>query len=173
MLLEMHVKLKRGNFVLNTQLEIGDINTGLLGKAGAGKSTLLSLIAGTIQPQSGRIILDGKPLFDSRTGIMVPRERRPVSAVFQSGITASRQTVKEALDAAFNRTLAPRRLKVEFLIEMLELETVLNCPIIKLSVQARKRVALARLVEIAAPACCWMKPSQRSAKHTAPNCCLF
>jgi ABC-type molybdate transport system ATPase subunit len=37
------------------------------------------LIVGVIQPQSGRIVLDGKLLFDSRKGIMMPREQRPIS----------------------------------------------------------------------------------------------
>lgn len=47
MLLEMDVKLRRGNFVLNSQLVLDDINTGLFGKTGAGKSTIMGLIAGT------------------------------------------------------------------------------------------------------------------------------
>lgn len=51
--------------------------------SGAGKSTLLGLVAGTLQPHSGRIVLDGKPLFDSRKGIIVPREQRPIGAVLQ------------------------------------------------------------------------------------------
>ncbi len=144
MLLEMDVKLRRGNFVLNSQLELNDINTGLYGKTGAGKSTILGLIAGLIQPQSGRIVLDGKLLFDSRKGIMMPREQRPISAVFQSDITSSTESVYETLTSAFNRTLAPRRLKLEFLIEILELESILNCQLIQLSANERKRVALAR-----------------------------
>ena len=94
MLLQMDVKLRRGNFLLNSQLALDDMNTGLFGKTGAGKSTIMGLIAGTIQPQSGRIVLDGKPLFDSRKGIMVPREQRPISAVFQSDITSSTESVQ-------------------------------------------------------------------------------
>jgi iron complex transport system ATP-binding protein len=35
---------------------------GLVGPNGAGKSTLLKLIGGTITPQRGRILLEGKPL---------------------------------------------------------------------------------------------------------------
>ena len=83
MLLEMNVKLRRGYFDLTTQLSISDASVGLFGKSGAGKSTVLGLIAGTIQPQSGHIILDGKILFDSRKGIMMPREQRPIGAVLQ------------------------------------------------------------------------------------------
>lgn len=55
MLLEMNVKLHRGHFDLTTRLSISDSSAGLFGKSGAGKITVLGLIAGTIQPQSGRI----------------------------------------------------------------------------------------------------------------------
>lgn len=144
MLLEMDVKLKRGNFVLDSQLALNHINTGLFGKTGAGKSTILGLIAGIIQPQSGRIVLDGKLLFDSRKGIMMPREQRPVSAVLESDMTSSNATVHEGLTAAFKRTLAPRRLKLAFLIEILELEAILNCSLTQLSTHEHKRVTLAR-----------------------------
>ena len=84
MLLEMNVKLRRGHFDLATNLSISELSSGLFGKSGAGKSTVLGLIAGTIQPQSGHIVLDGKILFDSRKGIMMPREQRPVGAVLQA-----------------------------------------------------------------------------------------
>ena len=84
MLLEMNVKLRRGHLDLITQLSMSDSSVGLFGKSGAGKSTVLGLIAGTIQPQSGHIVLDGKILFDSRKGIMMPREQRPVGAVLQA-----------------------------------------------------------------------------------------
>lgn len=144
MLLQMDVKLRRGNFVLNSKLALDNINTGLFGKTGAGKSTIMGLIAGTIQPQSGRIVLDGKPLFDSRKGIMMPREQRPISAVFQSDITSSTESVRETLTSVYIRTLPTRRLKLDFLIEILELETILSQPLLRLSANERKRVALAR-----------------------------
>ena len=144
MLLDMDIMLRRGNFVLNSQLTMDAINTGLFGKTGAGKSTVMGLIAGTIQPQSGRIVLDGKTLFDSRKGIIVPHAQRPVSAVFQSNMTNSNETVRETLTSVYIRTLPMRRLRLEFLIEILELEAFLNFSIISLPANVRKRVALAR-----------------------------
>ncbi|MGZ8225807.1 MAG: ATP-binding cassette domain-containing protein [Methylococcaceae bacterium] len=63
MLLEMNVKLRRGNFDLVTDLSIQDESMGLLSRSGAGKSTILGLLAGTLLPESGRIALDGKILF--------------------------------------------------------------------------------------------------------------
>ena len=145
MLLEMNVKLRRGHFDLTTQLSISDSNVGLFGKSGAGKSTVLGLIAGTLQPQSGQIVLDGKILFDSRKGIMMPREQRPVGAVLQLDVINSGGTVRDNLTDTYNRTLKQRRIfKLDYLIKLLELEPILDHPIELLSAGERQRVALAR-----------------------------
>lgn len=145
MLLEMNIKLRRGHFDLATRLSISDSSVGLFGKSGAGKSTVLGLIAGTVQPQSGHIVLDGKILFDSRKGIMMPREQRPVGAVLQIDCADSTETVRDNLTAAYNRTLKHRRIfKLDFLIGLLELEPILNHVIELLSAGERQRVALAR-----------------------------
>jgi len=145
MLLEMSVKLRRGHLDLTTQLSINDSSVGLFGKSGAGKSTILGLIAGTIQPQSGHIVLDGKILFDSRKGIVMPREQRPVGAVLQVDCTHSAETIRDNLTSAFNRTLKHRRIfKLDYLIGLLELEPILDHPIALLSAGEHQRVALAR-----------------------------
>ena len=142
MLLEMNVKLRRGHFNLNTQLSINDTTTGLLGKSGAGKSTILGLVAGTLQPQSGYIVLDGKILFDGQKGIFVPREQRSVGAVLQYDNTNSHETVWANLTDTFNRTLKARRLfNLEYLIGLLELGAILNYRIELLSTGERQRVA--------------------------------
>jgi molybdate transport system ATP-binding protein len=127
MLLEMNVKLHRGHFNLSTQLSVDSTNLGLFGKSGTGKSTVLGLIAGTIQPQSGYIALNGKILYDSRKGIMMPREQRPVGAVLQADSIDSNESVKTILTNAYHRTLKQRRVfKLNFLLELLELEAVLE-----------------------------------------------
>jgi molybdate transport system ATP-binding protein len=141
----MNVKLRRSHFDLNTQLSLNESSVGLFGKSGAGKSTVLGLIAGTIQPQSGQIVLDSKILFDSRKGIIMPREQRPIGAVLQVDFSHSAETVRENLTAAFNRTLKQRRIfKLDFLIGLLELDPVLDHPITLLSAGEHQRVALAR-----------------------------
>jgi len=145
MLLEMNVKLHRGHFDLSTQISIDDITMGLFGKSGSGKSTVLGLIAGTLQPQRGQIVLDGKILFDSNKGIFVPRDHRPVGAVLQLDSTNAKETVRDNLTDTFNRTLKQRRIfKLDYLIELLELGTILDYDIELLSAGERQRVALAR-----------------------------
>ena len=145
MLLDMNVKLRRGHFHLTTQLSVNNTSVGLLGKSGAGKSTVLALIAGTLQPESGHIILDGKILFDSRKGIIMPREQRPVGAVLQVDTANPTETVRENLLASYNRTLHQRRLfKFDYLLGLLELENILDQTIAFLSDDERQRLALAR-----------------------------
>ncbi|EIC29021.1 MULTISPECIES: ATP-binding cassette domain-containing protein [Methylomicrobium] len=83
MLLEMNVTLGRGRFGLSMQLSASATCVGLFGKSGAGKSAVFDLISGALQPQSGRIVLNGKILSDSTRGIVMPRELRPVGAAAQ------------------------------------------------------------------------------------------
>ena len=145
MRLAMNVKLRRGHFDLNTELSVNNASVGLFGKSGAGKSTVLGLIAGTIQPESGHISLNGKILFDSRKGIMVPREQRSVGAVLQIDNANFVETVRDNLTSTYNRTLKQRRVfKLNFLIELLDLESILDRSIGQLSVGEHQRVALAR-----------------------------
>lgn len=145
MLLEMNVKLRRGHFDLVTQITVSDVSVGLLGESGAGKSTVLNLIAGTIQPYSGYIFLDGKILFDSRKGILIPREQRPIGAVLQKDFVVTAETVRENLTSTYSRTLKQRRLfSIDYLIGILELGPVLDHTMEMLSAGERQRVALAR-----------------------------
>uniref|UniRef100_UPI0022816025 ABC transporter ATP-binding protein n=1 Tax=Escherichia coli TaxID=562 RepID=UPI0022816025 len=61
----------------------------LLGPSGCGKSTLLKSIAGFLQPESGRILIDGQDV--SR----LPAHRRPLNTVFQNYALFPHMTVLE------------------------------------------------------------------------------
>ncbi len=63
---------------ISLKLNSGDV-LAILGPSGCGKSTLLRLIAGLIQPDSGRILYDNLPLSE------VPLQNRGVGFVFQEG----------------------------------------------------------------------------------------
>ena len=64
---------------INLAIEKGSF-TLLLGSNGSGKSTLLNILAGTLFPNSGKILLDGKELQD------IPAHRRSpyIARVFQN-----------------------------------------------------------------------------------------
>nr|WP_240918366.1 ATP-binding cassette domain-containing protein [Rhodococcus sp. 14C212] len=55
----------------------------VLGPNGAGKSTLLNVIAGLLQPDDGRVELDGRVLTDTAAGVAVPPHRRVVALLAQ------------------------------------------------------------------------------------------
>jgi len=56
----------------------------LLGPSGCGKTTTLRAVAGLEPPESGRIRIGDKTMFDSAAGVNVPTEQRGLSMVFQS-----------------------------------------------------------------------------------------
>lgn len=145
MLLEMNVKLRRGHFDLSTQLLVSNHSVGLFGESGAGKSTLLGLIIGTIKPQSGSIILDGEILYDSRKGIAIPSEQRPIGAALRVDFADSSETVRTYLANAYHHSFKQRRLfNPDYLIGILELDSLLDNALANLSSVERLRVNLAQ-----------------------------
>ncbi|MCK9442074.1 MAG: ABC transporter ATP-binding protein [Methanothrix sp.] len=56
----------------------------LVGDNGCGKTTLLNLVAGLQNPDTGRIALDGRVLYDSALKTNIPPESRNIGYVFQS-----------------------------------------------------------------------------------------
>ena len=83
MALKAQIHKKLGRFTLDVAFEAGDETLALLGASGCGKSMTLRCIAGVEKPDSGRIVLDGRVLYDSSRGIdLKPRERR-VGLMFQ------------------------------------------------------------------------------------------
>ena len=72
------------DFTLDVSLEVGTETLALIGYSGCGKSTMLRLLAGLLDPDRGRIELDGRVLLDTETGRSVPPEKRNVGYLVQS-----------------------------------------------------------------------------------------
>src|SRR5690349_17444716 len=68
---------------ISLTIEKGEFFT-LLGPSGCGKTTTLRMLADLIEPDAGRIIVDGSSFFDRSQGIDVPAHRRGLGMVFQS-----------------------------------------------------------------------------------------
>ncbi|NCW93742.1 MAG: ATP-binding cassette domain-containing protein, partial [Actinobacteria bacterium] len=49
------------NDAIDLKVEAGQIHA-ILGENGAGKSTLMNILFGLLQPDSGEILIDGKPI---------------------------------------------------------------------------------------------------------------
>ena len=52
--------------------------TVIVGPNGAGKTSALMMILGALPPRTGRVVLDGVPLFDGASGLDVPIEQRRI-----------------------------------------------------------------------------------------------
>ena len=79
-MISVDAALKLGGFDLDIAFENDDGITALFGRSGSGKSTTINLIAGLARPDRGRIVLDGRTLVDTETGVYraeISAPRRP------------------------------------------------------------------------------------------------
>ena len=85
MALSVDIHKKVSGFSLDVAFEEDGEVLALLGASGCGKSMTLMCIAGIVKPDSGRIVLNGRILYDSAHHINVPppeaAHRVPVPAV--------------------------------------------------------------------------------------------
>ena len=93
--IEIDVEKALKNFSLQVAFETGQGAVGLLGASGAGKSMTLRMIAGIVAPDSGRIVLNGRVLYDSAAGRNISAARRRIGVVFQDYALFPHMTVAE------------------------------------------------------------------------------
>ena len=115
----------------------------LFGDSGAGKSTVLNAIAGLLEPERGRIVLDGQILFDRSEGISISTAARDVGYVFQDG------RLFPHLDVRTNLLYGARARKrstadMMALVDLLDLGALLERMPVNLSGGERQRVAIGR-----------------------------
>ena len=119
----------------------------LLGPSGCGKTTTLRMIAGLETPTSGRILIDGKPVFDSKKGVNVPPNKRDIGFLFQNYALWPHMTVYENI--AFGLEMlkwdkARIRRRVDELLALLKIEPFEKRYPSELSGGQKQRVAIAR-----------------------------
>ncbi len=128
------------------QLRKGEIAC-LLGPSGCGKTTVLRAIAGFIQPDQGRIVLNGRLL--SSPDCMVAPEKRGVSMVFQDYALFPHMTVRDNLAFGLHRLRKEERSRrLDFLLELTRLTPLAKRYPHELSGGQQQRVALARAMAI-------------------------
>ena len=84
-----------GSFSLDLTLDAANEVWGILGPSGCGKSMTLKCIAGVVKPDSGRIVLDDKVLFDSKQRINLAPQARRVGFLFQNYALFPQMTVRD------------------------------------------------------------------------------
>ena len=98
------IKKDFGEFVLKSSFETGDDITALLGASGCGKSMTLKCIAGIVRPDSGRIVVNDRVLFDSAAGINIPPQKRRVGLLFQNYALFPNMTVRQNIMTVISKT---------------------------------------------------------------------
>lgn len=143
--LSVSLTLRRPSFSLDLTLETR-APMALLGPNGAGKSTILRCVLGVVRPDSGRITLGGRVLFDSAVGIDVPTEARALAFVPQDYGLFPHMTVAENVAFGVPRALPrdARRARVDTWLGALGLGGARTRRPHSLSGGERQRVSLAR-----------------------------
>ena len=150
MSLEISIRKKLSSFELEIAFSIGDAEAlALLGASGSGKSMLLKCIAGVERPDAGRIVLDGRVLFDSDRKIcLTPRERR-TGLLFQNYALFPNMTVYQNIFHSIRRerysTLQIKQ-KADNAVSMMHLDAVRDSPVTAISGGEMQRTALARIL---------------------------
>lgn len=116
----------------------------LFGPSGCGKSTTLAVIAGLLEPDSGRVAIDGEALVDVARSIRVPPERRAIGVVAQDGLLFPHLDVAGNLDYAERRNRGRPHAPRAEIEDALALGPLLARRTENLSGGERQRAALAR-----------------------------
>ncbi len=122
---------------------------GLLGSSGSGKSMTLRSIAGLEIPDSGRIVLNGRVLFDSKARIYLPPAARRIGMVFQDYALFPHLTARENIAFGLRHLSAEERTeRIAEWSRLLRIDSLLDRYPPSLSGGQRQRVALARALVI-------------------------
>lgn len=95
MSLEVDIRKRLDNLTLDVHFQAGDEILALLGASGCGKSMTLKCIAGIERPDEGRIVLNGRVLFDSSKGIDLSPQQRRAGYLFQQYALFPHMTVEQ------------------------------------------------------------------------------
>jgi molybdate transport system ATP-binding protein len=121
----------------------------LYGPSGAGKTQTLKMIAGVARPDSGRVAVAGRALFDSGTGVRLSPQQRRLACVFQDYALFPHLSVRQNIAFArrsgwLNPPPQVRDAQVERWIAAFHLESVAGNLPHQISGGERQRTALAR-----------------------------
>ena len=134
-----------GDFLLRVCFETDRSLLALLGASGSGKSVTLRCVAGLMKPDWGRILLNGRTLFDSEKHIDLPPRQRRVGYLFQSYALFPHKTVLENVELGLHALpRKERRAAALAQLERFRLLPLADSFPATLSGGERQRTALAR-----------------------------
>ncbi|KAJ9433779.1 molybdate transport system ATP-binding protein [Candidatus Pantoea symbiotica] len=141
-MLNLHLSQQLGDHLLDVNVNIPASGiTAIFGVSGAGKTSLINAIGGLTQPQSGRIELNDRLLFDSATRVNLPPEKRRIGYVFQDARLFPHYRVRGNLQYGMSPSMKPQ---FNALVALLGLESLLTRYPASLSGGEKQRVAIGR-----------------------------
>ncbi len=142
-----------GHAVLrNVDLDVpeGEV-TCVIGRSGSGKSVLMRHIVGLLEPDAGRVVIDGAPL-DELTYSELRQVRRKFGVLFQGGALFDSMSARDNVEFPLRTftELSPQeiRQRADECLELVELPDAGPKKPAELSGGQQKRVALARAIAI-------------------------
>lgn len=148
---DIRVALGRGGdrFELGAQFASTRDRIVLFGPSGSGKTLTLQAIAGLRRPDSGRIVMGDRVLFDRAAGINLPTRERRIGYLFQDGALFPHlnvaANVRFGLTSTFGWRLNARdQAGVDEVLRKLEIDSLRRRYPHELSGGQRQRVAMAR-----------------------------
>ena len=146
MAVKVNIEKNFRDFSLKVDFEGSSAAIGLLGASGSGKSMTLRCIAGIETPDKGRIVINGKTVFDSEKGINLKPQKRRIGYLFQNYALFPTMTVEQNIRCGYRGEKSSAREKVADLIRRYHLEGLEKRLPSQLSGGQQQRVAIARAV---------------------------
>ena len=145
MSLEVNITKKLNGFTLHANFAARSTATAILGVSGCGKSMTLRCIAGIVKPDAGRIVLDGRVLFDSAQHIDLPPQQRGVGLLFQNYALFPNMTVEQNVLCGLKaeKDKAARKARCAEMLQAMRLESLAKRYPAQLSGGQQQRTALA------------------------------
>ena len=148
-MLDVALRKRLGEFQLDASFSAPRGLITLFGPSGSGKSLTLQSLAGTIQPDGGRIVLDGQAIFDSERGLNLSAQKRRVGYVPQHYALFPHLSVVDNVGFGLTRlATGARRRRVAELLDSFQLQALASRRPHQLSGGQQQRVALARALAV-------------------------
>ncbi len=142
--LHVDIRKKLRSYNLNVSFETNGEYLAFLGASGSGKSMTLKCIAGVETPDEGRIVLNGKVLFDSQLKINLKPQERNIGYFFQNYALFPHMTVEENIGIGLACSKLEKSERVQKILKNFHLEGQGKKYPNQLSGGEQQRIALAR-----------------------------
>ena len=146
MAIQVNIEKNFKGFSLRTAFESTTSSTGILGASGSGKSMTLRCIAGIETPDKGKIVINGRTVFDSEKKINLKPQERRIGYLFQNYALFPTMTVEKNIAAGLKGKKQENANRVREMIEKFQLTGLEKRFPSELSGGQQQRVALARIM---------------------------